>query len=59
MKFKKMEFVSIYKGQIISESLGTSYNPKFQKRAITNLKNYSMKNDENLRKPKKGLWQPS
>ena len=34
--------------------IGTSYLPKFQKRAVTNLKNYSTKNDENLRKPKEG-----
>ena len=34
--------------------IGTSYLPKFQKRAVTNLKNYSTKNDENLRKPKGG-----
>ena len=33
------------------EFIGTSYLPKFQKRAVTNLKNYSTKNDENLRKP--------
>ena len=33
--------------------IGTSYPPKFQKRAVTNLKNYSTKNDEKLRKPKK------
>ena len=31
-------------------SIGTSYLAKFQKRAVTNLKNYSTKNDENLRK---------
>ena len=34
--------------------IGTSYLPKFQKRAVTNLKNYSTKKDENLRKPKEG-----
>ena len=32
--------------------VGTSYLPQFQKRAVTNLKNYSTKNNENLRKPK-------
>ena len=34
--------------------IGTSYLPKFQKRAVTNLKNYLTKSDENLRKPKVG-----
>ena len=34
--------------------IGTSYLPKFQKRAVTNLRNYSTKNDENSRKPKEG-----
>ena len=33
---------------------GTSYLAKFQKRAVTNLNNYSMKNYENLRKSKAG-----
>ena len=28
--------------------IGTSYLAKFQKRAVTNLNNYSTKNDENL-----------
>ena len=37
-----------------SQAIGTSYLAKFQKRAVTNLKNYSTKNDENLRKPKGG-----
>ena len=31
--------------------IGTSYLAKFQKRAVTNLKNYLTKNDENLWKP--------
>ena len=35
-------------------TIGTSYHPKFQKRAATNLKNYSTKNTENLGKPKAG-----
>ena len=39
--------------------IGTSYLAKFQKRAVTHLKNYSTKNDGNLRKPKKGQLQPS
>ena len=34
--------------------IGTSYLAKFPKGAVTNLKNYSTKNDENLRKPKGG-----
>ena len=38
--------------------IGTSYLPKFKKRAVTNLKNYFTKNDENLRKPKGGQKQP-
>ena len=36
-----------------------SYLAKFPKRAVTNLKNYSTKNDENLRKPKRGQMQSS
>ena len=36
------------------ELIGTSYLPKFQKRAVTNPKNYLTKNDENLQKPKGG-----
>ena len=43
--------------QILSYELlkiGTSYLPQFQKRDVTNLKNYSTKNNENLRKPKAG-----
>ena len=35
-------------------AIGTSYLAQFQKRAVTNLKNYWTKNDENLRKPKTG-----
>ena len=38
------------------EYIGTSYLGKLQKRAVTNLKNYSTKNDENLQKPKGGQW---
>ena len=34
--------------------IGTSYLAQFQKRAVTNLKNYSTKNYENLQKPKAG-----
>ena len=34
--------------------IGTSYLVQFQKRAVTNLKNYSTKNNENLEKPKAG-----
>ena len=36
------------------ELIGTSYLPKFQKRAVTNIKKYLTKNGENLRKPKGG-----
>ena len=35
-------------------NIGTSYLPQFQKRSVTNLKNYSTENDENFRKPKEG-----
>ena len=35
-------------------NIGTSYLAKFQKRAVTNLKNYSTKINENVRKPKRG-----
>ena len=35
-------------------AIGTSYLAQFQKRAVTDLKNYSTKNDENLQKPKEG-----
>ena len=38
--------------------IGTSYLAQFQKRAVTNLKNYLTKNYENLRKPKEGQKQP-
>ena len=34
--------------------IGTSYLAQFPKRAVTNLKNYSTKNYENLQKPKAG-----
>ena len=39
---------------LMTRIIRTSYLAKFQERAITNLKNYSTKNDENLRKPKGG-----
>ena len=35
-------------------TIGTSYLPKFQKRAVTNLKNNWTKNYENLQKFKEG-----
>ena len=35
-------------------SIGTSYLPRFSKRAVKNLKNYLTKNDEKLRKPEEG-----
>ena len=38
----------------VFSAIGTSYLAKFQKRAVTILKNYLTKNDENLRKPKEG-----
>ena len=36
------------------EYIGTSYLGKLQKRAVTNLKNYSTKTYEDLRNPKRG-----
>ena len=50
--FKTVQTFQIVQTKIFP--IGTSYLAKFQKRAVKNLKNYSTKNDENLRKPKGG-----
>ena len=48
-------FLHAVEDQVISfkylASIGTFYLAKFKKRAVTNLKNYSTKNYENLLKP--------